>query len=487
VAPLLRGATPQGELKSDEALDWQVPNPRVQLPFEQDIPIVFINRSQNFAEWKQLKGFWNVAEEKALHPLKGEFVTRKVIKVKVPLGLSQNPPVPAENPITLARWELGRQLYYDTILSSDETISCSSCHSPKHGFTDRSPVSTGIGGNKGGVSAPSVMNAAYNALQFWDGRAVSLEDQAQGPVQNPMEMTSGKGHAWNAAVLRVRGKGTYHKEFLAAFGTPPTRDAIAKAIASFERTVLVGNAIHDRAEVAMRLRVSEEGGTKFEAAAADYEKVLKEAVAARDTAALSALKFDPARDMGRLGDLAKSLANGRVLFFGKARCSTCHVGDNFTDNNFHNLGVGARDGKLPKGGQGRFGAQMTGHKSYDMMGAFKTPMLRGLLSTDPYMHDGSEKTLEEVVEFYNRGGNANPFLDGKLRDQAAEKAYVDSLANKTVYKGPKAYDFGPGQVVVPLALNLTAQEKADLVLFLRALQSDPPDPLVADPGRKAPR
>src|SRR5262249_3504669 len=147
---------------------------------------------------------------------------------------------------------------------------------------------------------------------------------------------------------------------------------------------------------------------KAETSARDYEMVLKEAIAKKDTNALSAVGL--ADEAGALA-VAKSIANGRGLFFNKARCNACHVGDNFTDNQFHNLGVGVKDGKLPEGAVGRFGAQATGAKDPDQFGAFKTPTLRGLLSTAPYMHDGSEKTLEAVVEFYVRGGNANEFLD----------------------------------------------------------------------------
>ncbi len=109
--------------------------------------------------------------------------------------------------------------------------------------------------------------------------------------------------------------------------------------------------------------------------------------------------------------MAQSLNDGRALFFGKARCNSCHVGDNFTDNQFHNLGVGVKDGQLPADTLGRFATLPTGHKNPELIGAFKTPTLRHLLGTAPYMHNGSERTLEEVVEFYDRGGNANEFLD----------------------------------------------------------------------------
>jgi cytochrome c peroxidase len=469
----------EGTISSD--FEWQVPRERWKTPFKDEQPISFVNRNQAAEEWDKLTRFWNETTEKAVDPWTGESVTRKAVKIKVPLGLTVNPPVPAENPMTVAKWKLGKQLYSSGILSSDGTISCSSCHDPKRGYTDRSPVSTGIRGLKGGMSAPTVFNSAYNVLQFWDGRAFSLEDQAQGPVMNPVEMFSGADHAWNSAVLRVRKEDKLVKQFRAVFGTDPTRDGIAKAIATYERTVLSGNSIHDRAELAMRVRVEDEGSGKYEIKAKDYEMVLKAAFDAKDEPALEPLGLDAAKDRQKIAEAAKSINNGRALFFGKARCNSCHVGDNFTDNQFHNLGVGVKDGQLPANALGRFATQPTGHKNPELIGAFKTPTLRHLLGTAPYMHNGSERTLEEVVDFYDRGGNANEFLDGKMRDYEAEKAYLLSQQNHTGYKGPEIKLFGKDQKpIVPLKLNLTQQEKHDLVLFLRALQGDPADPIVAD-------
>jgi cytochrome c peroxidase len=446
-------------------------------------PIYFVNRTQSAAEWDKLPKFWNWSEETVVDPRTGKPVKRKTVKIKVPLGLTSNPPVPPHNPMTVEKWILGKRLYFDPILSSDLTVSCATCHDPKHGFTDAAPVSTGIKGLKGGMSAPTVINSAYHLLQFWDGRAASLEDQAQGPVQNPVEMFDGEGHAWSRAVVRCREKADLTKAFQRVFGTPVTRDGIAKAIATYERTVLSGNSIHDRAELAMRRRVEEDetGSSKLEINAADYETVLKEAFASKDANALGALQLDVAKDAGKVKATAEALNRGRALFFGKARCNSCHVGDNFTDNQFHNLGVGVKDGKLPSTLLGRFAAQPTGAKDPEMIGAFKTPTLRALLSTAPYMHDGSEKTLEEVVDFYDRGGNPNAFLDVKMRDFEAEKAFELSRKEGTKYEGPKVYLFGEAEKpVVPLALKLTADEKKDLVLFLRALQGDVLDPLVTD-------
>jgi cytochrome c peroxidase len=469
----------EGTVSSD--FEWQVPHESWKMPFKDEQPIRFLNRNQSPDQWDKLAHFWNETTEKATDPKTGQSVTRKAVVIRVPLGLTANPPVPTENPLTVAKFVLGKQLYFDGILSSDGTISCASCHDPKRGYTDRSPVSTGIRGLKGGMSAPTVFNSAYNFLQFWDGRAVSLEDQAQGPVMNPVEMFNGESHAWNRAVLRVRRQEKYVKQFRAVFGTDPTRDGIAKAIASYERMVLSGNSIQDRAELAMRVRAEDEGNGKFEFKARDYETVLKAAFAAKETAALTALGLNAEKDLDKAPSMAKSLHDGRTLFFGKARCSNCHVGDNFTDNQFHNLGVGVKDGELPANTLGRFAILPTGHKNPDTIGAFKTPTLRHLLGTAPYMHNGSEKTLEEVVEFYDRGGNANEYLDTKMRDYDSEKAYILSQQQKTPHKGNEVKLFGKDhKPIAAFKLNLTPQEKHDLVLFMRALQGDPADAIVAE-------
>jgi cytochrome c peroxidase len=468
-ATVLSLSTGFAQEKVNESLEWQLPRTKAMLPFVQQRPIVFVS-SQDPAGWNQLTRYWNPMFETAPDPITGETVSRIGVKIKLPLGLSQAPKVPEENSMTVERWDLGRRLYFDPVLSSDGTVSCASCHDPRKGFTDQLPVSTGIYGNKGGVSAPTVMNAAFNFLQFWDGRATSLEDQCQGPPQNPVEMFDGKGHAWNCVVERVRQKGDYSKRFLEAYGVEPTRDAIAMAIATYERTVLNGNSIHDRAEVAMRRRVVDEESTKFEFQPKDYEKVLQEAFAARDNKALAAVKLD---DPAKVGEVAKQINHGRELFFGKARCSLCHVGQNFSDSQFHNLGVGFKDGKLTAENMGRYARLPTGHKNPEAVGAFKTPTLRGLVSTAPYLHDGSEATLEQVVEFYDRGGNANEYLSSKMRDLEAEKAYLKSKQTRTPYTGPEVKLFGADQKpIVPFALKLTKDEKADLVMFLRSLEGE---------------
>ncbi|MBX9627336.1 MAG: cytochrome C peroxidase [Gemmataceae bacterium] len=465
-----------------EPADYLLPNDGLMIPFRDQVPLVFVTK--NSPEWAGLKTYFTEGTEQAVDPATGESVTRRVIKVKVPAGLTTAPPVPAENPLTLAKWNLGKKLYFDPLLSTSGQVACASCHSPDKGYTDQRKASTGIGGAVGGINSPTVINSAYNPLQFWDGRALTLEDQSQGPVGNNKEMFGGKHDPWEEAVLRLRNSPEYVKAFARVFGHAPTRDAAAKAIAAYERTVLVGNGLHDRAEAAMRARVTEEESGKFETKAEDYAAAVKGAFAAKDARALAALGLDAEKDAGKADEVGKRLFTGRTLFFGKARCSNCHAGDTLSDGMFHNLGVGVtKDGEVPYGEFGRFAVLRTGHKDTALVGAFKTPGLRGLSGTAPYMHSGDEKTLEDVVEFYDRGGNANPYLDEKMRDTPAEAAYLKARAAGQP-TDPAVRTFGAGKrPVIPLKLNLSAPEKADLVLFLKALEGDPVDPVVADPQK----
>jgi cytochrome c peroxidase len=463
-----------------EPADYLLPNESLMIPFQDQVPMAFVSRNQ--PEWAALKTFFTDAKEDAVNPATGEKVTRRAIKIKLPLGLNQAPPVPAENAMTLAKWVLGRKLYYDPILSTSGQVSCATCHDPKKGFTDQKRTSTGIGGALGPINSPTVINSAYAKFQFWNGRADTLEDQSQGPVGNAKEMFGGKADPWEEAILRLRAAPEYVKSFAQVFGHAPTRDSAAKAIATYERTVLSGNSVQDRAEAAMKKRVTEEESGKFDLKAEDYAEVLKTAFATKDAPALTALKLDPTADAGKAGDVAKKLLNGRTLFFGKAKCSNCHTGDTYSDGLFHNLGVGAtKDGDIPYDEFGRFSILRTGHKDVNLVGAQKTPGLRGLVDTAPYMHSGDEKTLEAVVDLYDRGGNVNPYLSDKLRDTTAEAAYVRArAAGQPVDAAVKT--FGPSKKpIIPLKLNLTADDKADLVLFLRGLNGEPIDPVVADP------
>jgi cytochrome c peroxidase len=305
---------------------------------------------------------------------------------KVPLGLKPVP-VPADNPMTTEKVELGKQLYFDPRLSCDNTVSCASCHDPKKGWSNSAKFATGVRGQVGGRSAPTIINAAYSDLQFWDGRAKLLEGQALGPIQNPIEMD----HKLEECVTKLNKIKGYRDQFQKVFGSEVTSENIAKAIAAFERTILSGNAPYD----------------KFKAG---------------DEKALSA-----------------SAQRGMKLFFGKAHCSACHSGPSFTDEGFHNIGVGM---KADKPDLGRYEVtKVEGDK-----GAFKTPTLREVARHSPYMHDGSLATLEEVIDHYDKGGITNPQLDEEI-----------------------------------FPLKLTSEEKANLVSFLKEGLSSADYPDVAPP------
>jgi cytochrome c peroxidase len=310
------------------------------------------------------------------------------LQIKAPLGLPPVP-IPPDNPPTAATVELGRRLYYDPLLSADNTVSCASCHSPQSGFTDTHKVSTGVGGKQGTRHSPTVINSAYNTLQFWDGRAPSLEEQAKGPIANPVEMAS----TYPEVVKKLQADPKYVASFKQAWGTEQiTIDLVAKSIASFERTVLCGNSAFDRFYY----------GHDKKALSASAQRGLK-------------LFMDPKK-----GD-----------------CAVCHtIGKDyalFTDNKFHNLGIGAdADGNLSD--RGRF--EQT--KNDADKGAFKTPTLRNIALRAPYFHDGSFPALRDALGHYIGGGNLNPHLDKEMhaldfltfdeRDDIL--AFLDSLTVK---------------------------------------------------------
>ena len=335
------------------------------------------------------------------------------VELAVPAGVLP-PEIPADNPVTSAKVELGQKLYFDTRISTDGTVACVTCHDPGHGFADPrgKPTSAGVGGALGARNAPSVLNAAFLASQFWDGREPTLEAQAVQPLINPVEHGF-KDHP--AVVARLRGLKDYEKPFAAAFGSGGiTIERVGMAIASFERTLLSLDAPIDR-------------------------------FLAGDRGAISA-----------------SAKRGWRLFNAEARCNTCHgridVLPLFTDDLFHNIGVGVASVDFARVARNAAAAVEAGRSIDELavtdreasalgrflvtrelkdMGAFKTPQLRNTALTAPYMHDGSEATLEDVIAFYDRGGNDNPYLDGGIRP-----------------------------------LGLTDSQKADLVELLKTFTSD---------------
>ncbi len=294
---------------------------------------------------------------------------------KPPLGIDHTFEELPEPP-TPERVRLGRWLFYDNRLSADGKISCATCHKPENAFSEEAPVSTGIHGQRGGRKSPSFVNQAWTLYPhfFWDGRAASLEEQALGPIANPIEM----GNTHDAMVQTLGNVQAYRKYFKEAFGDEGiTKERVAKAIADYERTRMSGNSAWDR-----------------------WQRN-------RDESAVS--------DQVKLGH--------KLFFFGKAACNQCHLGQNFTDNSFHNLGVGFDPATGTFKDQGRW--DVTNEEAD--RGAFKTPTVRDVSKHAPYMHDGSQKTLKEVVEFYNKGGQRNPTLDANMKPLGLTSEEVDAL------------------------------------------------------------
>jgi cytochrome c peroxidase len=335
----------------------------------------------------------------------------QALDIELPLGLSAgaaNVSGIKENPLTRAKIELGRQLYFDTRLSADNTVSCASCHHPDDAFARHTRFGVGINGQEGGRNSPVSYNRILSSVQFWDGRAATLEDQAKGPIQNPIEM----GNTHEKAVATLQKIPGYVAQFEAVFGkSGVTIDNVAKAIASFERCVVTGPSPFDY-------------GEQFK----KFEKLSKEDIVdlkADDPAAFK--QYQAATADVKKFPMSDSAKRGRELFFSqKVGCSACHVGANLADEKYHNLGVGMEAGKPDEG-------RSAISKDFKEFGAFKTPTIRNVALTAPYMHDGSQKTLEEVVEHYNKGGTPNKNLSDKIKK-----------------------------------LNLTEPEKKDLVEFMKA-------------------
>lgn len=276
--------------------------------------------------------------------------------------------------------ELGKQLYFDGRLSQSGAISCAFCHNPGTGFADARQFSIGAFGTAGGRQSPTVYNTGFNPFQFWDGRAGSLEEQAIGPIHNPVEMAE-KHETVVPKISKIAG---YQKQFQLIFGGGVSLQHIAEAIAAFERTIVSQNSAFDK-----------------------YV-------------------------MGKKEAMSESAVRGMELFKGKGRCIACHNGPNFTDNQFHNLGV-PQEGMLKED----LGRYIVSRLEKDK-GAFKTPTLRSISETAPYMHDGVFKTLEEVMDFLDKGGGANPHLSPLMKP-----------------------------------LDLSADEKKDLIEFMKALTGEP--------------
>jgi cytochrome c peroxidase len=332
-------------------------------------------------------------------------VVQLAVGASLPLGIPSDLyqfVVPKDNASSPERIALGKQLFFDTRLSADGTVSCSTCHAPDKGFVDRFPTSKGIRAQFGKRNAPTVLNAMFQQTFFLDGRAPTLEEQAKLPIVNPIEMGMKDGDAVRQKVAAIP---EYVSSFQTAYHAPVTYDNIGKAIAAYERTLVSGDSPFDRFI----------GG---------------------DQNALNA-----------------SERHGWSLFNGKGRCISCHgfsaTQPFFTDNRFHNIGIAAHKAnfvelavkarQLVQQGNvkqvdelaiqtdlselGRFLVT----KNYSDTGAFKTSALRNIALTAPYMHDGSLPTLWDVIDHYNKGGIQNPFLDGGMQRLGLTEEEINDL------------------------------------------------------------
>ena len=329
----------------------------------------------------------------------------EVLEFDLPMGLAAGAGQVVglkENPLTRAKIELGRQLYFDRRLSADESVSCASCHDPDEGYARHAQFGVGIRQIAGGRNSPVSYNRILSGPQFWDGRASSLEDQAIGPIANAIEM----GNSHDACVACLKAIKGYRLQFEKIFGKLDIF-SVGMALAAFERAIVTGPSPFDYNE-------------RFRPLADTDAEDLKEdpELMAQYQEALAGVKTHP---------MSESAKRGREIFFtDKGSCTACHVGANLSDEKYHNLGIGM---EKPKPDLGRFVFSMDEKDR----GAFKTPTIRNVALSYPYMHDGSIKTLEEVVEWYAKGGHPNPWLSDKIKK-----------------------------------LNLSDQDKKDLVEFMKA-------------------
>lgn len=414
-----------------------------------DIPIEFVPASS--PHWAALPQFWNdfpppAAGMRTIHfglpPLAavtGLVATDRMqtVRIKVPLGLPDpSPHIPAANPPTYAKWRLGKQVFFAPLLrSGSETYACATCHQPGHGFTEAWRVHPG-----GTVRTPSLLNAVYNQRQFWDGRVRALEEVVVRALQD--EEPTGRAapeiaHRWGGLVRALAADDAYRIAFERVFGIrQPTQDAIAKALATYVRTILAGDSVYDRADAARRRAKA---------------------------AGLTEEHFRPLLDAGTLKGLgdgslsadaaAQRLAEGYRIFSGKARCAACHPPALFTDGDFHNIGLAAADDlPSPDKAPGRFATVPIGLKEQRLVGAYKTPTLRGRMRTSPYFHDGKRRTLREVIAFYDHEIVPSPYLAAALGTDRRE----------------------------PL-LGLSADEIESLALFLESLNGAQVAPMVRLP------
>jgi cytochrome c peroxidase len=463
------------EKKKLPPLNWRLAwMPPVKELLEDEVPIHFVH--QNSDEWKQLDKFWTVVEKPEPPDfwslLRGPAPTlsfwallreggfpagavRREVKIKIPLGLDYpgRNLFPTVNPPTVGKWRLGKELFFEkeNFLypknAGDFYPSCASCHKPDSSFSFGNPPAPDA------LRPPTLINVLYNTFQFWDGRVATLEEVVQRDLEDervPRGSRAGeryaeatKHHRWLGVVQRLLKNRHYRQRFQKVFGTPPTQDAVGKALAIYLRTILAGDSLHDRVTGPLKGKAP---------TAAAYEGQL-------DKATLISLGRE--KDTKDKGEIARELALGYRLFFGKGRCVQCHTGSNFTDNYFHNIGVsGSKPNLTERKNLGRFAALPPGMKNRRYIGAYKTPTLRSVSKTSPYFHNGlpitaaGDDPLLQAVMFHVKDYQFNLYLDPELRDEKDPDRKRD--------------------------LNINEKEARALALFLRSLDGTVAK-VVADP------
>jgi cytochrome c peroxidase len=328
------------------------------------------------------------------------------------------------------------------LVGGADRYSCSSCHQPALHFTnDHARI------DRCARNTPSLVNSVFNRHQFWDGRVDALEetlvrqlaDEGKPDETRPLPQLS---HIWGSGLVRRLGADLdYDLHFKQVFGDKPSQDTIAKALATYLRTLLAGDSLYDRAD--------RERGENEPLAARHFERHL-------DAAAITALGLSPVKETAQA--VAARLVKGYGLFHGQGRCAGCHSGPLFTDQGFYNTGIGARE-KYPDDPLegGRFTHVPIGLKEERLLGAYRTPTLRGLDRTRPYFHDGSRFTLKQVVSYYNHS-----IL---FREAIAQELRLGRELDQT--------------------LGLSVEQMEDVVLFLKSLNGEAVDEAVS--GAKAPR
>jgi cytochrome c peroxidase len=349
--------------------------------------------------------------------------------------------IPPASPLTPAAVALGKKLFFDSRLSGDGTVACATCHDPARAFTDGRPTSVGIHGRVGQRNAPTLLNALYNKTQFWDGRVNTLEQQAALPITNPSEMGAA---SIGEAVSKIAGDKDYQDQFMQSFGRDVNEQDMLRAIATYERTLVAFDSPFDHFI---------------------------------------------AGDKNAISDSAK---RGWELFNTKARCNLCHALTDkqrdvtvFTDNDFHNIGIGIirhhvaplaqqAERELAQGALqaiddaaieseisvlGRF---LITKKQSDIA-SFKTPDIRNILVTGPYFHDGSMQTLWEIVDHYNKGdGVTDPWLDEDMQPLALTEPEIDDLvAFLASLTNPQYKELGDEEYARQLALSKVSRPQRD--------------------------